>query len=74
LRRLVLKHVPVFDEHSIDDAEDVRRDPALRPTDPEKRPWTITKSPSATMRPGSYFRVAGLLLNRLKGSSRSGSI
>ena len=31
LRSLVLKNVPVFDENSIDDAEDVRRDPALWP-------------------------------------------
>jgi hypothetical protein len=23
---------------------------------PEKRPWTMTKPPSATMRPGSYFQ------------------
>src|ERR1700732_3794756 len=23
---------------------------------PEKRPWTITKSPSATINPGSYFQ------------------
>src|SRR6267143_3648403 len=28
---------------------------------PEKRPWTITKSPSATITPGSYFSVAGTL-------------
>src|SRR5437879_2478263 len=33
---------------------------------PEKRPWTITKSPSATITPGSYFSVAGALLIRLQ--------
>src|SRR5882672_5568563 len=33
---------------------------------PEKRPWTITNSPSATMSPGSYFSVGGVLLIRLK--------
>jgi len=32
---------------------------------PEYRPWTITKSPSATTLPGSYFRVGGRLLMRL---------
>ncbi len=31
LRSLVLKHIPVFDENSIHDAEDIRRDPALWP-------------------------------------------
>ena len=31
LRSLVLKHIPVFDENSIHNAEDVRRDPALWP-------------------------------------------
>ena len=31
LRSLVLKNIPVFDENSIHDAEDVRRDPALWP-------------------------------------------
>jgi len=31
LRSLVLKHIPVFDENSIQDAEDIRRDPALWP-------------------------------------------
>src|SRR5207248_398298 len=37
---------------------------------PEKRPWTITKSPSATINPGSYFSVDGTLLIRLKRPSR----
>src|SRR5258708_39843162 len=32
---------------------------------PEKRPSTITKSPSATMVPGSYFNLGGRLLIRL---------
>ncbi len=72
LRRLVLKHIPVFDEHSIHDAEDVRRDPLFGRPCPEKRPWTITKSPSATMTPGSYVSVDGTFLIRLERPSRPG--
>src|SRR6267142_2333766 len=41
---------------------------------PEKRPWTITKSPSATITPCSYLSVGGALLIRLKRPSRPGSI
>src|ERR1700692_3337234 len=37
---------------------------------PEKRPWTITKSPPATMTPASYFSVGGRLLMRLNRPSR----
>ena len=33
---LVLKNIPVFDENSIDDTEDVRRDPALWPAVPRE--------------------------------------
>ena len=28
---------------------------------PENRPWMMTKSPSATITPGSYLRVGGML-------------
>ena len=41
---------------------------------PEKRPWTMSKSPSATMRPGSYLSVGGKLLTRLKRPSRPGAM
>src|SRR6266571_6687945 len=41
---------------------------------PENRPCTITKSPSATIVPGSYFSVGGRLLTRLNRPSRPGSI
>src|SRR5580692_11272009 len=41
---------------------------------PENRPCTITKSPSATIIPGSYFNVGGRLLIRLKRPSRPGAI
>src|SRR4029077_14629727 len=37
---------------------------------PEKRPCTITKSPSATIIPDSYFRAGGMLLMRLNRPSR----
>src|SRR6266849_3642148 len=40
----------------------------------ENRPCTITKSPSATIVPGSYFNVGGRLLIRLKRPSRPGAI
>src|SRR5260370_4012137 len=41
---------------------------------PENRPWTMTKSPSATITPGSYLRDAGVPLMRLKRPSRPGSM
>jgi hypothetical protein len=34
----------------------------------ENRPWMIAKSSSATINPGSYFRVSGRLLIRLKNN------
>jgi hypothetical protein len=74
LRGLVLKDVPVFDENSIDDAENVRRDPTLRPAVPREASMEITKSPTATITPYSYFSVAGMLLIRLKRPSRPGSM
>jgi hypothetical protein len=39
---------------------------------PENRRWTMTKSSSATIRPGSYLRVAGRLLMRSNSPSRPG--
>ena len=36
MRSLVLKNIPVFDENSVDDAEDVRRDPVLWPAIPQE--------------------------------------
>jgi hypothetical protein len=41
---------------------------------PENRPWMMTKSPSATITPGSYLRVGGMLLIKLKRPSRPGSM
>ena len=41
---------------------------------PEKRPCTITKSPSATITPASYFRVVGSDFIRLNSPSRPGSM
>src|SRR5437899_11379159 len=38
------------------------------------RPCTITKSPSATIVPGSYFNVGGRLLMRLNRPSRPGAM
>jgi hypothetical protein len=38
------------------------------------RPCTITKFPSATIVPGSYFNVGGMFLMRLNRPSRSGAI
>src|SRR6266851_1716915 len=40
----------------------------------EKRPCTITKSPSATIVPGSYLSVVGRLLMRLNRPPRPGAI
>src|SRR6266550_9301794 len=39
---------------------------------PENRPWTMTISPSATIIPGSYFSVGGMLLIRSNRPSRPG--
>src|SRR5260370_15695190 len=39
---------------------------------PENRPWMMTKSPSAMIRPGSYLRDAGEALMRLKRPARRG--
>src|ERR1700732_629696 len=33
---------------------------------PEKRPWTITKSPPASMIPGSYFQRGRNALNEIE--------
>src|SRR5712692_3691587 len=41
---------------------------------PENRPCTITKSPSATIVPASYFRVGGILLIRSNSPSRPGAM
>ncbi len=41
---------------------------------PENRPCTITKSFSATIVPGSYLSVGGMLLMRLNRPSRPGAI
>src|SRR5712692_3239153 len=41
---------------------------------PLNRPCTITKSPSATIVPGSYFNAGGRLLIRLNRPSRPGAI
>jgi hypothetical protein len=41
---------------------------------PEYRPWTMTKSPSATNTPGSYLSVGGVLLTKLNRPSRPGSM
>src|SRR6187200_2291683 len=40
----------------------------------QKRPCTITKSPSATIVPGSCLSVGGMLLTRLNRPSRPGEM
>src|SRR5882762_1540648 len=39
---------------------------------PEKRPWTITKSPSATITPGSYFQRRRTALDQIEEASAAG--
>ena len=41
---------------------------------PENRPCTITKSPSATIVPDSYFNVGGKPLTRLNRPARPGAM
>src|SRR5437660_499967 len=65
----------MLDQNVMVDANDVRRNPVHRQADTRKaRPCTITKSFSATIVPGSYFSVGGMLLMTLKRPSRPGSI
>jgi Integrase core domain len=40
----------------------------------ENRPWIITRSPSDTIIPGSYFSVGGMLFIRLNRPSRPGAM
>jgi hypothetical protein len=64
----------MFDKNSVFDANDVRAIQfAGRPL-PENRPRTITRSFSATIVPGSYFKVGGVFLMRLNRPSRPGSM
>ena len=51
MSRLVLDEVPMLDEDPVLDPEDVRRDPVDGAPKPEKRPWTMMKSPSARITP-----------------------
>jgi len=41
---------------------------------PENRPWRITKSPSATTKPGSYFKVGGAAFTSSNSPSRPGAM
>src|SRR5262249_46499431 len=41
---------------------------------PEKRPWTMTRSPSATITLGSYLSVAGRPRTRVNRPSRPGAM
>ena len=56
------------------DPEDVHHDPGDRQPNPENRPWRITKSPSATTKPGSYFKVGGAAFTSSNSPSRPGAM
>src|SRR5438445_9657505 len=72
LRRFVLNDIPVLDQNSVFDANDVRGNPVHRRAEAREPPVEITRSPSARITPGSYFSVGGMLLMRLNRPSRPG--
>jgi hypothetical protein len=60
-----LKHIPVLDEHSIDDAQDVRRDPVLWPAVSREPPMDDHEVPVS-------HDHAGLILQRRRNALDQG--
>ena len=65
----------MLDKDTIADPNDVSpRSNSWKALNLENRPWTITRSPSATIILGAYFSVGGMLLMRLNRPSRPGAM
>jgi hypothetical protein len=60
--RFILNDVRVLDEDSILNVHSICGNQFTGASKPLNRPCTITRSPSATIVPGSYFNLGGMLL------------
>src|SRR5208282_6525501 len=75
LGSLVLNDIPVLKQDSVFHADNIRRNPVDR--QPEAREAAVDDdkvSLRATITPGSYLRVGGKLLMKLKRPARPGSM